>query len=114
MTIDWTQIIISLCSLIITGILIPLINAKIKETKNKLSAEATKEIEYWTAVGVKWAKQWLQSETGEKKKAAVMTFLTVKLRELGLNVSEEDLDKIIEAVYCEIKDSLPKNVDIIE
>ena len=89
--IDWTEVIIGICSIVITGIMIPLINAKRKEVK------------YWTEVGVRWAKQWLWSESGQKKKAEVTDFLNKKLAELNLNMTAEDIDKIIEAIYERVK-----------
>lgn len=103
MTIDWTEVIIGVCGIIITGVLVPWINAKTQQAKSKLSKEQQAEIEYWTEVGVRWAKQWLQSETGEKKKAEVMVYVSDKLHELGIDVSAADLDKIIESIYERVK-----------
>lgn len=110
MNIDWTEIIISLCSLLITGIIVPIALAKYKEIKSRRDDQTNKEIEYWTKIAVRWAKQWLQSETGQKKKSEVMKYLSNKLAELNIRISEEDIDKIVEAVYGEIKDSLSTQV----
>lgn len=101
--IDWTEIIIGICSMVITGIMIPLINAKKKEVKNRLTDDQLATVEYWTEVGVRWAKQWLWSESGQKKKAEVTDFLNKKLAELNLNMTAEDIDKIIEAIYEKVK-----------
>lgn len=60
-------------------------------------------ISFWTSIAVKWAKQWLQSETGEKKKEEVLAFVSAKMQELKIDVTTEELDKIIEAVYSEVK-----------
>jgi len=101
--INWTELIIAICSLLITGILVPLINNKRKEVANKLTEAQIETINYWVEVGVRWAKQWLQSETGEKKKAEVLDYVSRKMAEIKINVSAEDLDKIIEAIYEQVK-----------
>lgn len=101
--IDWTEVIISLCSLVITGILIPLITTRWKEAKAEMSKSTQETIEYWTEIGVRYAKQWLSTESGEKKKEAVLDFVSDKLKELKINVSPSELEKVIEAVYEKVK-----------
>lgn len=103
MIIDWTEVIIAVCGILITGIVIPLLKNLHTESKARLSADTQATIEYWTEVGVRWAKQWLQSETGQRKKAEVMSYVNEKLYELGIEVSVSDLDRIIEAVYERVK-----------
>jgi hypothetical protein len=101
--VNWTEVIISLCTLIITGVIVPLVTAKWKIAKSEMSKETQETILYWTEVSVRWAKQWLASEPGEKKKAEVLQFVSSKLQELKINVSADELDKIIEAVYEQVK-----------
>lgn len=101
--IDWTEVIIAICSIVITGVLIPLINNLRKDAKNKLTESQVQTVDYWTEVSVRWAKQWLQSETGEVKKREVLDFLTGKMNSLGIDIEAEDLDKLIEAVYERVK-----------
>ena len=103
MEINWTEVVISLCALIITGVLIPCIKAIIKNEKASLSQKTQDTIEYWVETSVRWAKQWLQSETGETKKQEVLSYVSSKLQELSIKVSEEDLDKLIECVYEQVK-----------
>ena len=103
MGIDWTQVIISLCALVITGVIVPCIKAIIANEKATLDKKTQETIEYWTETGVRWAKQWLQSKSGEKKKEAVLEYLTAKFSELGIDVAEEDVDKLIEAIYEQVK-----------
>ena len=104
MGIDWTQVIISLCALVITGVIVPCIKTIIANKKATLDKKTQETIEYWTETGVRWAKQWLQSESGEKKKEAVLEYLAVKFSELGIDVAEEDVDKLIEAIYEQVKE----------
>lgn len=101
--INWTEVIISLCSLVITGILIPLITTRWKEAKAEMSKSTQETIEYWTEIGVRYAKQWLSTESGEKKKEAVLDFVSDKLKELKISVSPSELEKVIEAVYEKVK-----------
>lgn len=103
MNINYTEFIIGICSLVITFVLVPLIQKLKKEANEKLTKEQLYTIEYWTECGVRWAKQWLQSESGEKKKEEVMNFICSKMAELKIDISAEDLDKIIESVYEQVK-----------
>lgn len=71
--------------------------------ESKLNQEQRESLDYWVDVGVRWAKQWMQSSSGEEKKAEVMSFVVSKVQELGLPYTAEDIDKAIEAVYESIK-----------
>ena len=98
--INWTEVIISICTLLITSVLVPFV---FKTYKSNVSREKQEAIEYWTETAVRWAKQWLQTEEGQVKKKAVKDYLEVKLEELDIDLSLEDLDMIIEAVYERVK-----------
>lgn len=106
--VNWTEVIISICTILITGVIIPLATTKWKKAKAEMDKTTQDTVDYWVEVGVRWAKQWMQSETGEKKKEQVLAYVTDKLRELKINVSAEDLDKIIEAIYGNVKHELEK------
>lgn len=101
--IDWTEIIIALCSLLITGVLVPLITTRWKTAKAEMSQSTQEIVDYWVEVGVRWAKQWLQSQSGETKKAEVLKFVSAKLAKLKIKVSADELDRIIEAIYEQVK-----------
>ena len=103
MGIDWTEVIISICALVVTGIFVPCIKTLIANEKQQIDKQTQDTIVYWTEVGVRWAKQWLHSETGEKKKEEVLNYVSTKLTELGISISEDDLDKLIECVYEQVK-----------
>lgn len=75
--------------------------------KNLLKKKTTKE-EYETLlelaeIAVRWAKQWMQTASGEEKKEEVYRYLIERCRGLGLEFTEEDIDKAIEASYEAIK-----------
>lgn len=103
--INWTEVIIAICTTLITAVIVPI---AFDLYKTKISKEKRATIEHWTEVGVRWAKQWMQTEEGKEKKKAVMDYLEVKMEELGIAIDQEDLDKIIEAVYERVKEESRK------
>lgn len=111
--VNWTEVIISICTILITGVIIPLATTKWKNAKAEMDKTTQDTVDYWVEVGVRWAKQWMQSETGEKKKEQVLAYVTDKLRELKIDVSAEDLDKIIEAIYGNVKHELERKQNIM-
>lgn len=103
MEINWVEVIASICAIIVTGVFVPFVKSIIANEKATLSKSTQDTIDYWVEVGVRWAKQWLQSETGEKKKAEVLQFVTDKMSELKISVTADELSVIIEAVYEQVK-----------
>lgn len=86
---------------VVTYVVVP----AIKQWRNtKLTATQQEQLTFWVETSVLWARQWLQTSTGEEKKEAVMEFVQHKVTELGLPFSQEDVDKAIEATYGAIKD----------
>ena len=80
--------------------------------RSKLTKDQRDTLDYWVDIGVRWAKQWLQTDTGVEKKEKVMQFVLEKVEELGLPYTEDDIDKAIEAVYGSIKDA-PDSVALV-
>jgi len=72
--------------------------------KNNLTEKQQEQLTFWVETGVLWAKQWMQAYSGEEKKAAVVAFVSAKIKELGLPYSADDIDKSIEAIYSTVKD----------
>lgn len=86
---------------LVTYIVVP----AIKDWRNnKLDEKQRDQLTFWIETGVLWAKQWLQSKSGEEKKAEVMKFVMAKVHELNLPYTQDDVDKAIEAVYNAVKD----------
>lgn len=80
----------------------------IRETaKNKLGEDEYNSLMKWTETAVRWARQWMKTATGEEKKEEVMLFVLKKADKLGLAVDEEDIDKMIEAIYDKVKKEPP-------
>ena len=105
--IDWTEIIVSVCTLVFTGILIPIAKSLIDKVKVEIDTtlnEQDKKLVYEIVeTSVRWARQWLQSETGEKKKEEVLKYVSERLNALGIEVDADYIDKLIESVYDAIK-----------
>lgn len=76
-----------------------------EQAKASLGEEDYKTLMEVTEIAVRWARQWMQTATGEEKKEEVMIYVLKKADELGLVISEEDADKAIEAVYDRIKNT---------
>ena len=96
--------IITITALVILVMAAVLWLAPIRElAQTKLSEDDYKTLLKLTEIAVRWARQWMKTATGEEKKAKVAGYLLRKAQALGLNVDEEDIDKVIEAVYDKIK-----------
>ena len=66
-------------------------------------AEDYKALLELTETAVRFARQWMQTNTGDEKKEEVLRYLRKKIQALGLDVDEEDIDKAIEGMYDKIK-----------
>lgn len=71
--------------------------------KRQLAEAEYKQLNDITETAVRWAKQWLDTATGEEKKEEVLRYLEEKTAELGLNITADDIDKAIEAAYEKVK-----------
>ena len=86
---DFTPIfeaIITIVSLVLTGIIIPYIRQRIGEEK----AENLKK---WVSIGVKAAEQIYGSKTGRQKKEYVVSFLCSK----GIVFDVDEVEALVEA-----------------
>lgn len=87
------QAVITLVSLVITVILIPLIRAKLTEAQNQ-------KLTMWVNVAVAAAEQlFRESGAGEKKKLYVLGFLRSK----GYTYDSDTVDVMIEAAVQQLK-----------
>lgn len=88
--------------IVLTYVIVP----AIKTWRNaKLTKDQRDTLDYWVTVGVRWARQWLQTSSGVEKKERVMQFVLMKVEELGLPYTQDDIDKAIEAIYESIKNA---------
>ena len=54
---------------VVTYVIVPAIT---EFRATKLDEHQRQQLTFWVETGVLWAKQWMQSATGEEKKAAVI------------------------------------------
>lgn len=102
---DFLDILVKCVGMILLAFSTYVIVPAIKDFRNnKLNQEQREQLTFWVETGVLWAKQWLQTSSGEEKKAEVMKFVMGKVQELNLPFTEEDVDKAIEAIYNTVKD----------
>lgn len=90
-TFNVLKIVVTLCSVWITYYLVPYIKNKIAESKNKQLIDTI-------ARAVRAAEQTIkESGQGKVKKAEVVAFVSHWLTEKGIHITEDQLDKLIEA-----------------
>ena len=99
--IDWTEILLALISLlgvIITGVLVPYLNARTKDFKASLTEKQLDNLDYWVGVGVQAVENYfIESGRGPKKKEEVKEFIRGFITKNDLDVTPEQLDKMIDA-----------------
>lgn len=87
--IDFTPIfeaIITIVSLVLTGIIIPYVRQRIGEEKSET-------LKKWVSIGVKAAEQIYGSKTGQEKKEYVVSFLLSK----GIVFNVDEVEAMIES-----------------
>lgn len=91
-TIDIVYVVLGIVSILVTGVLIPLIKRK----TNKIDIQNNMAM---VEIAVKAAEQiYHQSGQGKIKKQYVLEYLNTK----GIKISEQDLDNMIEAAVLEL------------
>lgn len=94
-TIEIMTILISLVGALIGYLLIPYI-------KSKTTAEQQQNVMFWVRVAVSAAEQiYKEKGQGKQKKEYVLEFLG----SIGLKITEEEADVLIEAIVQELKKS---------
>ena len=87
---------VAVLSVVITVYIVPWIKGKIGEDKY---AEILSIIKY----AVRCAEQYYTPEQNEEKKEFVKSYIIDKATEIGLKMSVEDLDMLIEGIVNEVK-----------
>lgn len=82
--------IISIAGALVSAYLVPWL-------KTKISAQDMETITFWVRFAVRCADQLFTPEEWEKKKSYVMAYIIDKCAQLGLKLSEEDINTLIEA-----------------
>ena len=87
--------IISIAGALVSAYVIPWIKANI-------SAKDMDTIVFWVRFAVRCADQLFTPEEWEKKKSYVMAYIIDKVAQLGLKLTEEDINTLIEAAVNQI------------
>ena len=87
--------IISIAGAVVSAYLIPWI-------KNNISAKDMETIVFWVRFAVRCADQLFTPEEWEKKKEYVMQYIIDKVAELGIKITEEDINVLIESAVNSI------------
>lgn len=92
------RIVVSLCLILITVYLIPYLRTTVLDSKWQKVLDIVDEL-------VLAAEQILREPgSGEEKKKMVMDFATKWLSERGIEITEEELDKLVEAAVKKMND----------
>ena len=87
--------IISIAGALVSAYLIPWI-------KNNISAKDMETIIFWVRFAVRCADQLFTPEQWEQKKTYVMAYVVNMAKKIGLNLTEQDINILIEAAVNEI------------
>ena len=90
------EAIIGVVAVLITGYLLPWFKSMVGEEKFALIVDCT-------AYAVRAAEQLFTPEQWQEKKAYVLKYVTDKAQEIGLALSEADIENLIEGLVNEIK-----------
>lgn len=100
--INWTEVIISLATIILTSVIIPLI-------RNRLSADKLEKAQFIANEAVKAAEQLFEHGDNEAKYAYVVDVL----EKAGIKLKPEIVKALIEAAVIAMKDfAKPKESDV--
>ena len=87
-----------LLSGLITAVVVPYVKGKIGEDKYK-------EIKFYVEYAVRCAEQLYTPEQWAEKKKYVMQYILSKAKDLGIEMTEEDLNVLVEGIVNEVKHS---------
>lgn len=88
--------VVMVLSVLITSVVIPYIKGKIGENKYN-------EIKYYVEYAVRCAEQIYTPEQWQEKKAYVKEYIIRKAKEFGIDMTEEDINVLIEGIVNEVK-----------
>ena len=90
------ELLLTVIALLISAYLIPYL-------KNKIGADKLQLLQKFVEAAVRAAEQMYETEEWKLNKDYVTRFITAKVEELGLELSEADIDAIIEGIVNYVK-----------
>lgn len=110
---DLTSISVALISLVGTGLTVAIVwflNEKVGETRIKKANEILKKVnnefimkQAWVMEAVRYAEQVLKEKTGTQKYDAVMQFVSSKAKNVGIDLSPDELNILIESQLHKVR-----------
>ena len=94
MNIDWTQLIIGLCSIIMTIFVAPLLKAKYTQIKDE-------SIDFWLRTLMAAAETYFGAGAGAQKKQWVLEELQLKFPSLDIDLIEDNLECLFRELVVE-------------
>lgn len=88
--------IITIVVCVITGFVIPWL-------KNKIGEQKFAQIEEFTTIAVRTAEMIFETEQFKEKKEFAVDYVEQKARELGITLSLDDIDSLVESTVNDIK-----------
>ena len=104
-----TELITKLVEAIVTVVIVLISAYVIPWLKGKMGEDKYKEIKYYAEYAVRCAEQLYSGEQGREKKAFAMSYLVSKAKEVGIEMSEEDISILIESTVNLIKYGMEYN-----
>lgn len=104
-TLEILKLTIMVAVILISRYLIPLINAHI-------GAEQLEQVKTWVNAAVLMAQQVYDAKSGAERKAIVVDMVRKMLLKKNIDISEEQLDTLIEAAVKAMKMQGPQNIKV--
>lgn len=92
--IDWTNIVIMIATILITGFLLPFLKAKYAQIK-------TESLDYWLRVFMSAAETYFADGEGKQKKEWVIAQLQAKFPKLDIAKIEDSLEAMFRELVVE-------------
>lgn len=105
MVLEILKVIVMLAVLLVTRYLVPWIRAKI-------GTEQLEQVKTWVNAAVLMAQQVYGAKPGAERKAIVVDMIRKMLLKKNIDISEEQLDTLIEAAVKAMKMQGPQNVKV--
>lgn len=94
--------VVSVIALIIARYVIPYL-------KKNIDAKHYEDGLFWATHAVRWAQDWLQSNTGEERRKNVMSVLHTINEDKHLGLTDEMIDVLVRASYTVMMEEMAKS-----
>lgn len=99
------ELVVIVAVILIARCLVPLL-------KEWIGAENLREVQVWAETAVRYAEQVMTTSTGAEKKAYVVEYLTKLCTDNNIKITEDQMDKLIEAAVKTMHMEDPERIKI--